>query len=428
MKTLALIIGLLGMYAIARGDDQEGRTAKGKDRTPDRERYGFFLANNRSWTRIPFQLHSNLIVVPVTINGSDTLRFILDTGVSNTIITDPRAFRKKPLTLTRKVKISGAGEGGSLTASIAIDNTLIMGGLRASHHNLVLLDEDILRLSEYVGTPVHGIFGYEIFANFVVNVDFQRHEITLTKPEKYSYKKRKGDRYPITIQDTKAYTDALSVFDGEKSLPLRVVLDTGAGHALLLDRSRSTASMPMPVKSVRAQLGRGLNGVINGVMGRIQKVRFGRYELDNILASFPDSLGFGMKLVDMPERQGNVGCELLRRFNVTFNYPDRYIVMKPIRRLLKETFEHDMSGMELRAKGERFRNYYVDKVVTGSPADLAGLLEGDEVLFVNNSSCNDLTVSDIYKILQKGEGKEISILVRRNSQIIVTSFVLKRLI
>ncbi|GAB2554169.1 pepsin/retropepsin-like aspartic protease family protein [Spirosoma aerophilum] len=426
MKTLVLLIGLLGTCAATQGNDRQRTPDKG--RVPDKERYGFFIADNRTWTRIPFQLHSNLIIVPVTINGSDTLRFILDTGVSNTIITDPSTFRKRPLTLTRKVKLSGAGEGGSLTASIAIENTLSMGGLRASHHNLVILDEDILKLSEYVGTPVHGIFGYEIFANFVVNVDFQRHEIMLMKPDKYTYRKRKGDRYPITIQDTKAYTDALSVFDGEKILPLRVVLDTGAGHALLLDRSRSTAAMPMPEKSIRAQLGRGLNGVINGVMGRIQKVRFGRYELDNILASFPDSLGFGMKLVDMPERQGNVGCELLRRFNVTFNYPDRYIVMKPIKRLMRESFEHDMSGMELRAKGDHFRNYYIEKVQDGSPADLAGLNEGDELLFVNNSSTSDLTVSDIYKILQKGEGKEVSLLVRRNGQIILTSFVLKRLI
>ena len=186
--------------------------------------------------------------------------------------------------------------------------------------------------------------------------------------------------------------------------------------------------MPLPVKSIRAQLGRGLNGVINGSMGRIQKIRFGRYELDNILASFPDSVSFGMKLADMPERQGNVGCELLRRFNVTFNYPDRYIVMKPIKRLMREEFEHDMSGMELRAKGERFRNYYVEKIIDGSPADLAGLREGDEVLFINNNSTNDLSISDIYKALQKGEGKEVSMLVRRSGQIIIANFALKRLI
>ena len=420
MKTLVLIIGLLYACLPVRGDDNQ--------RTPDKDRYGFFIAGNRSWTRIPFQLHSNLIIVPVMINDSDTLHFILDTGVSNTIITDVSAFQKKPLLLTRKVKLSGAGEGNNLTASIAINNTLNMGGLRAAHHNLVILDEDVLKLSEYVGTPVHGIFGYEIFANFVVNVDFQRRELMIMRPGKYRYRKNKGDRYPITIQDTKAYTDALSVFDGEKIMPLRVVLDTGAGHALLLDRSRSTLAMPMPEKSIRAQLGRGLNGVINGSLGRIQKVRFGRFEMDNILASFPDSMAYGMKLVNMPERQGNIGCELLRRFNVTFNYPEQYIVMKPIKRLIRESFEHDMSGLELRAKGTGFRNYYVDKILEGSPADMAGLVEGDELLFVNNSSTHELTISDIYKMLQRGEGKEVSMLVRRDGKIIIAQFALKRLI
>src|SRR3978361_1032011 len=111
MKTLALVIGLLSTCLTVRGDDHQ-RT---RTRTPDRDRYGFFIANNRTWTRIPFQLHSNLIIVPVRINESDTLQFILDTGVSNTIITDPSAFRKHPLTLARKVKLAGAGEGSSLT-------------------------------------------------------------------------------------------------------------------------------------------------------------------------------------------------------------------------------------------------------------------------------------------------------------------------
>ena len=105
MKTLLLAIGFLLPCLAVRGDDHHHRT-------PDKERYGFFIANNRTSTRIPFQLHSNLIIVPVQINQSDTLYFILDTGVSNTIITDPDAFREKPLTLTRKIKLSGAGGGG----------------------------------------------------------------------------------------------------------------------------------------------------------------------------------------------------------------------------------------------------------------------------------------------------------------------------
>ena len=421
MKALVLFFGLLSLSLSAWADDNQPTV-------PDKDKYGFYITGNRHWTRIPFQLHSNLIIVQVRVNDSDTLHFILDTGVSHTIITDPAALDRKALKMTRKIKLTGAGEGSNLSASVAIDNKMSMGALRAAHHNVVILDEDVLKLSEYVGTPVDGIFGYEIFANFVVNIDFQAREITLTDPKKYKYRKRKGDRYPITIHDTKVYTDALSVYDGEKSLPLRVILDTGAGHALLLDRSRSTAGMPMPEKSIRAQLGRGLNGVINGRMGRIEKIKFGRYELDDVLASFPDSTSFGMKLVDMPERQGNVGCELLRRFNVTFNYRDRYVVLKPNKRAMRERFEHDMSGMELRARGEHYRKYFVDHVITGSPAYLAGVQEGDELMFVNNTSTGELTISDIYKILQKGEGRIVTMLVRREGRIIITDFALKRLI
>lgn len=418
MKTPACLLVLLSLWFTAAGNDP---------RKPDKDRYGYYLTQGRTSTRIPFQLHSNLIIVPVKINESDTLHFILDTGVGSTIITDPTVF-KRSLKLVRRLKLTGAGEGEQLSASVAIDNQLSMGNLRASHQNVVVLDADVLRLSEYVGVPVHGIFGYDIFSNFVVTIDFQLKEIVLTQPQRFHYRKSKGDRYPITIQDTKPYLDVMALLDNERSLPLRVVLDTGAGHALLVDRSTATTAMPLPNKVIRAQLGRGLNGVINGSLGRIRGLRVGRFELGDVLTSFPDSAAFGLKLAKGPERQGNIGCELLRRFRVTFNYPENYIVLKPVRHMLREKFEHDMSGMELRAKGELLRNYYVDKVTTNSPADLAGLKEGDQLLFVNNSSVGNITISDIYKLLQKGEGKEISLVVQRGTELVLAHLVLKRLI
>ena len=91
MKTLGWILVLMGICLTAVGKDKE---------KPDKDRFGFFLAGNRQWTRIPFQLHSNLIIIPVQINGSDTLRFILDTGVSSTIITDPSVLKRQKLALT----------------------------------------------------------------------------------------------------------------------------------------------------------------------------------------------------------------------------------------------------------------------------------------------------------------------------------------
>lgn len=399
-----------------------------RNEPPARDKYGFFLASNRHHTRIRFQLHSNLIIVPVQVNGSDTLSFILDTGVSSVIVTDPAAVKKQSMHYTRKVQLSGAGEGEQLTASVAIDNHIAMGHMQAAHQNIVVLDDDVLRLSEYVGVPIHGIFGYEVFNNFVVDIDFQRKEIILTHPKFYRYRRAQGMRWPITIHNSKPYTDALALLDGNKKLPLRVVIDTGAGHALLLNHQKGD-EIYLPDKVIRAQLGRGLNGVINGNLGRIQKIRLGNFEMTDVVTSFPDSASFGVKLAHQnAERNGNIGCEILRRFRVTFNYGENYLVLKPVKRLLKQSFEHDMSGLELKARGTNYRNYYISRVIEDSPAASAGLRDGDELLFINNTSAEVLSISEIYKILQKGEGKAVSMLVRRNGSIVFTQFALKRII
>ncbi|TAE40294.1 MAG: signal protein PDZ [Runella slithyformis] len=394
------------------------------------EKFGLFLTGNRKFTTIQFQMHANLIIVPVRINDSDTLHFILDTGVSSIIITDPKALKHQKLNMTREVLLAGAGEGQALTASVAIGNTINMGHMKATYQNMVVLKDDVLKLSEFVGVPVHGIFGFDIFNNFVVTIDFVNREIMLEQPNHYKYRPRKGDKYPLIIEETKAYTDMVALVSNGRELPIRMLIDTGAGHALLIDKTPEN-EIQLPQKVIRAQLGRGLNGVINGNLGRIDKVRFGRHELTNVLASFPDSVSFGVKFRNPAQhtvRQGNIGCELLRRFRVTFNYRDHYMVLKPVRQRLREAFEHDMSGVELRASGTKMQRYHIDRVIENSPAFEAGLEEGDELVFVNNNIASELSISEIYKIFQRGEGKPIELFVRRKDQIHFAKFALKRMI
>ena len=390
--------------------------------------FGFYLKSHRTRVRIPFKFQSNLIIVKVQINDRDSAQFIVDTGVSHSIITDASAFQHRPFITSRTIKMAGVGEGNSMLAAITINNSISLGELRVDHHTLVVLNEDVLKLSEYAGTPIHGIIGYELFANLVVTIDFQRQEITFTQPDKYRYRPRKGERYPIHIQDNKAYTDVLSVSNGTQPHPLRVILDTGAGQALLLDRFGSLSAVPMPGKVVRVNLGRGLTGLINGDLGRLSTVYFGRYALNDVLVSYPDSSDYGLKLTQMPQRQGSVGCELLRRFLVTFNYSGGYIVLKPVKRMMREPFEHDMSGLELRVRGDDFGRFIITEVARNSPAKSAGLQVGDELLVVNHNPANTLTIGAIYSMLQAGEGKLVSMIIRRQSQLITCRFSLKRLI
>lgn len=417
---ISILLILISGWAMARNDDDVPEVST--------EKYGYFLEKNHKTARIPFELHSNLILIYIRINDSDSLRFILDTGVSSIIVTDPDILKPDKLRLTRKVNLTGAGEGKSIAAHVAIDNRFAMGRLRANHQNIVVLEEDFLRLSEYVGVPVHGIFGYEIFNNFVVTIDFAKKEIILIQPDRYKYKSRKGDKHPLIIEDTKPFTDAVTLLADGREHPIRVLIDTGAGHALLLNNTTGADNFRLPEKVIRAQLGRGLNGVINGNLGRIEQVRLGRFTMDNIVASFPDSVSFSSKLRGGFDRQGNIGCELLRRFKVTMNYRDRYMVLKPIKNRLREKFEHDMSGLEIRAEGKDLRSYVVNHVQEKSPAADAGLEEGDQLLFIDDHSATELNVSEIYKLMQLGDGKHIELLVKRNGNIFFTKLTLRRMI
>jgi C-terminal processing protease CtpA/Prc len=87
-----------------------------------------------------------------------------------------------------------------------------------------------------------------------------------------------------------------------------------------------------------------------------------------------------------------------------------------------------MSGLELRAKGDNFRTYVIEHIEKGSPADIAGVVAGDEIISINGQMANTLRLSEIYKMLQKKEGKEINLFLKRGTEFVFTSFELKRMI
>lgn len=395
---------------------------------PKKEYFGFYLLKKRKFTKIPFEIHANLIVVKLQINESDTLQFILDTGVSNTIITDPSVKHWVQERFGRSVEIEGVGNQGSVKADVSIGNTLTVNGqARIMNHNLIVLDQDILLLSEVLGTPVHGILGYDFFERFAVTLDFQRRLILLEMADTYRYRKYRGQRLPIAIENRKPYLDSVLIADRNTKQYVRLLIDTGAGHALLLN-SWATGVL-VPEKTVQVQLGVGLSGLITGQLGRLERVQFGKISIPNMLVSFPDSASYDSKLAQTTSlRQGNIGGELLKRFTITFNYRDEYVVMKPVRRMLKDPFEHDMSGIDLRAKGPSFTTYYIENIIPESPAYYAGLQAGDEILFINNNPVRELNLTAIYKLLQRKEGREIRLIVKRKDGIEFVSFNLRRII
>ncbi len=58
-----------------------------------------------------FDLINNPIIIPVIINNSDTLHFILDTGINNTIISELSLGDSLSLKYARQIRMNGLGSG-----------------------------------------------------------------------------------------------------------------------------------------------------------------------------------------------------------------------------------------------------------------------------------------------------------------------------
>jgi hypothetical protein len=72
---------------------------------------GFSLSDGKKRVQIPIEIHNNLIVIPVVLNDALPLKFILDTGVRTTILTQKTFTDILNLVYTRKYTIAGPGGG-----------------------------------------------------------------------------------------------------------------------------------------------------------------------------------------------------------------------------------------------------------------------------------------------------------------------------
>ncbi|WP_162910477.1 aspartyl protease family protein [Hymenobacter oligotrophus] len=384
------------------------------------------LAHSKSAkSRLPFTLQRNLIVVPVTLNGRGPYYFMLDTGVGTSLITDPGLRDSLGLRLGQRFLVAGVGEEAPLVA-FQTDSVRVQLGDKASSPciSFLLLSDDIFDLSSYVGQPIHGILGADVFRSFVVEVDAEEQILMLHDPIRFRAPRgRRWAHLPLDIEGDKSYIHTEVALNDSVRMPLKLILDTGAGHALSIETS-SDARLTLPPERLRTHLGRGLSGDVHGYLGRVQGMRLGRYYVRSLITSFPDDKAVQAK-VQVP-RNGNIGFELLKRFNVVIDYPHNKLWLKP-NALYRDPFEHDMCGLELLATGPQYRRYVVQRVEPGSPADRAKIKPRDEILSLNLAPAESFSLTQLSRLLHSADGRELILFLRRpDGEIYPARIVLKR--
>ncbi len=374
----------------------------------------YFVNERKDISTVSFELINNLIIIPVTINNSDTLRFILDTGLSTTMITDLGNEEKVELKVAREIELKGLGEGQPLSAYHTYGNVIQVAGIEGRNQDIYLIKDNVFKLSSRMGKRIHGILGYSVFKDFVVEINYSRKRISFIRPEAFRYKwrHRNFETTEMKVIDKKPYLQiSLTDENGEKHI-VTLLLDTGASHSMWIDRK--STNIPLPDETRHMFLGTGLNGDVYGKIGRMNNMNILGFEIENPIVSFPEESSVSHAM-GMEYRNGSMGSEVLKRFNIIFDYNNEQIALKP-NGYFKEAFAQNLSGLKIIAPFPEIPAYQVESVRKDSPAERAGLKKGDIIEMINNVKAEKYTLNDIYHILQYKPGLKITISYMRNGE------------
>lgn len=406
----------------------------------------FKLPEGRSKESIRFRFINNHIIVPVEVNGVE-LSFILDTGVNKPILFNLTENDSLEVRNVEEIYLRGLGEGSSVLAYHSKGNRFKIGDIYNMNQELyVVLDEEI-NFSPRLGFPVHGMIGFDILRDFIVEVNYVSKRLRFYDPGRYNYKKcSKCETLPITLINNKPYIKANIAISQSEEREVNLLIDSGSSDALWLFENNEL-DINLPKNNFYDFLGRGLSGSIYGERTRVKSLRIGSFKLEGAKAAFPDSLAIKY-IPDLDNRNGSLGSEILRRFNFIMDYRGGSITLRKNSNF-HDPFRYNMSGLDLQHNGMRFvqgsstsangivkkgndpsgvvqvllsrdfkltlyPSFEIAEIRPGSPSDIAGLKTGDVVLAINGKQAHNFSLQEVVEMLNEKPGKKIRLEVDRN--------------
>jgi len=258
----------------------------------------------------PFDWRWGMIFVPVRIDGSRPLSFVLDTWSTRNLI-DRKLAASLGLKASGSSSLQGAG-AGRIPVAFIHDVRIALPGIEGAGYEFSTADLQPLEAS--LGVKVEGILGYEVFSRFVVTVDYQAKRLTFTLPEAFRPPGESAQALPIELRDKWAFVKAELVLPGPVTVQDSFMIDSGSSdavdHPIVMNLQSRTAS----------RSGVGIGASVVGATAQAASFRLGHYSVPAPIVSCCGATDATSKLI---------GNEVLRRFKVTFDYPSSRIFVAP---------------------------------------------------------------------------------------------------
>lgn len=349
------------------------------------------------------QFSGGVAVIQARVNNyADTLNFILDTGSGGISLDSTTVVELKIPTKPSDRTIRGIA--GIRQVNFLYNATLHLPGVSVDSLNFHVNDYEIL--SSVYGVKIDGIIGLSFFSRYIVNINYDDFLITVYSKGGFKYKKGGYVLKPLLT----SIPIVPSKFRDRAKFDSRFYFDTGAGLCFLLSENYEQDSLVVNPKKKRfLTQAEGLGGKTEMRITTVKEVKIGPYKFKNVPTYiFEDAYN----ITAYPYLAGLIGNDLLRRFNITLNYPKKEIHLLPNTHYYSP-FDYAYTGLGIYAIDGKIK---VEDVIAESPAEKAGFKVGDILIGVGNDFSNNIQA---YKNILQSSTQKQKVVINRNDELII---------
>lgn len=372
------------------------------------------ILGDKNEIELPIRYEQGFIIVQVFLGGVIPQNLIFDTGAENSVLFDRMIVDLLRIPLQDSVQILGSDRNAFQIAYIARRVQLQFEKGQKTSMDLIVLDDLEIDFNNLIGLDIDGILGANFLLGTVIEIDYPRKVLRITRPDHFKKPWRLKEQY-INIVRQRPFVNAQISLNDSEPIDINLLLDTGASIHMLIDEY-SHPDLIMPDTVIDGRIGFGLGGELGGFLGTVNQISFLDYSFYELPVFFQktDSIALENDII-LQSRNGILGNLFWERNRLIIDY-NRSKIYYRSRAKMNKSFRFNKSGLVIFAVGHKLDEYIVKKVFNGSAAEKAGVKEGDVIRRVNYVPHFLLSIGLINRFFTAREGKKIKLIISRNGK------------
>ncbi|MEP2025052.1 MAG: aspartyl protease family protein [Reichenbachiella sp.] len=352
---------------------------------------------------IPFELFGDHIIIQLSVDGSEPLDFIFDSGDGITVIDEEIADQ------LHLVKEKVVLNQGTVSGALIKHNKLEIGDYLLEK-NIKVYSTDLDHLEISLGRDFDGIIGYDLLHHHAVRIDYDNMKFEIYEHGQHP---KKGEPIPFKLNTAIPTIEGSVVLNNGEPHPGTFFVMTGAGttldfnspYAKKYDVIHKTGDhYYYYVKSISQEETKHYEGMV-------KSFTFGNQKLDNL----PIGISQAKTGTQANEKvSGILGNKILSRYNVIFDLPAKLIYMEKNQNF-DDHFTVNCSGIDIQLSKDK-KKVLIHQVFEGSVAEAVGLQVNAELISIDGKKAlSEVDFPGIQKALVQS-GKTVKLVVSQNGE------------